>query len=105
MVDIRREPDWDQGANRHSELVDPVLTVRQLSRFDHRKGYSRIDNALVFTTDKGSSMFTCHLIGRRALCSPPGGTPRSTKSTWGCTPAPCRCCFPATTTPSTSPPR
>ncbi|MGX1971006.1 PE-PGRS family protein [Streptomyces kronopolitis] len=53
MVDIRREPDWDQGANRHSELVDPVLTVRQLSRFDHRRGYSRIDNALVFTTDKG----------------------------------------------------
>ncbi|WP_405746748.1 PE-PGRS family protein [Streptomyces sp. NBC_01525] len=53
MAELRREPDWDQGANRHSELVDPVLTVRQLSRFDHRRGYSRIDNALVFTTDKG----------------------------------------------------
>ncbi|GAA2644511.1 PE-PGRS family protein [Streptomyces lunalinharesii] len=53
MVDIRREPDWDQGADRHTELVDPVLTVRQLSRFDHRRGYSRIDNALLFTTDKG----------------------------------------------------
>ncbi|WP_019544545.1 hypothetical protein [Streptomyces sulphureus] len=53
MVDLRREPDWDQGANRHSDLIDPVLTVRQLSRFDHRRGYSRIDNALVFTTDKG----------------------------------------------------
>ncbi|MFF9479713.1 PE-PGRS family protein [Streptomyces sp. NPDC014733] len=53
MVELGREPDWDQGADRHSELVDPVLTVRQLSRFDHRRGYSRIDNALVFTTDKG----------------------------------------------------
>ncbi|AJE87053.1 PE-PGRS family protein [Streptomyces albus] len=53
MPQLRREPDWDQGVDRHSELVDPVLTVRQLSRFDHRKGYSRIDNALVFTTDKG----------------------------------------------------
>ncbi len=53
MADLRREPDWDQRADRHTELADPVLTVRQLSRYDHRKGYSRIDNALVFTTDKG----------------------------------------------------
>lgn len=53
MVNIRREPDWDQGADRHSELVDPVLTVRQLSRFGHGWGYGRIDNALLFTTDKG----------------------------------------------------
>ncbi|MFG2222790.1 PE-PGRS family protein [Streptomyces sp. NPDC048644] len=53
MADLRREPDWDQGADRHSELIDPVLTVRQLSRFGHHRGYCRIDNALVFTTDKG----------------------------------------------------
>lgn len=53
MVEFRREPDWDQGAHRHSVLVDPVVTVRQLARFDYRKNYSRIDNALVFTTNKG----------------------------------------------------
>jgi hypothetical protein len=53
MADFRRGPDWDQGAHRHSVLVDPVVTVRQLSRFDYRKSYSRIDNALVFTTNKG----------------------------------------------------
>lgn len=53
MADLRRELDWDQDADRHSDLADPVLTVRQLSRLDHRRGYSRIDNALVFTTDKG----------------------------------------------------
>ncbi|MER7149405.1 PE-PGRS family protein [Streptomyces lydicus] len=63
MADLRREPDWDQGADRHSELIDPVLTVRQLSRFDHRRGYSRIDNALVFTTDKGE--FEVYLPPRR----------------------------------------
>lgn len=53
MAELRREPDWDQDAHRHSVLVDPVVTVRQLSRFDYRKNYSRIDNALVFTTGKG----------------------------------------------------
>lgn len=53
MAEFRREPDWDQNAHRHSVLVDPVVTVRQLRRFDHRKNYSRIDNALVFTTNKG----------------------------------------------------
>ncbi|WP_369200461.1 PE-PGRS family protein [Streptomyces sp. PU-14G] len=54
MVNLGHGPDWDQGADRHSDLFDPVLTVRQLSRFDHRREYSRIDNALVFTTDKGA---------------------------------------------------
>ncbi|MFG1808367.1 PE-PGRS family protein [Streptomyces sp. NPDC049040] len=53
MADFRRKPDWDQDAHRHSVLVDPVVTVRQLRRFDHSKNYSRIDNALVFTTNKG----------------------------------------------------
>ncbi|MBQ0863485.1 PE-PGRS family protein [Streptomyces sp. RK75] len=67
MGDLRREPDWYQGADRHSDLFDPVLTVRQLSRFDHRKVYSRIDNALVFTTDKGEF----------DVYSPPRRPPRS----------------------------
>ncbi|NUS15944.1 MAG: PE-PGRS family protein [Streptomyces sp.] len=53
MTDRRRELDWDQHAHRHTDLADPVVTVRQLSRFDYRKNYSRIDNALVFTTNKG----------------------------------------------------
>ncbi|MFJ2957129.1 PE-PGRS family protein [Streptomyces sp. NPDC087270] len=53
MADFRRPPDWDQGADRHSDLSDPVLVVRQLARFEYRKLYSRIDNALVFTTGKG----------------------------------------------------
>ncbi|WP_199547350.1 hypothetical protein [Streptomyces sp. N35] len=47
--------DWEQPADRHSELVDPVITVRQLSRFEFaRKNLTRIDHALVFSTPKGS---------------------------------------------------
>lgn len=53
MADFRRPPEWDQHADRHSELTDPVLTVRQMSRFEYRKPLTRIDNALVFTTGKG----------------------------------------------------
>ncbi|MCT2591428.1 PE-PGRS family protein [Streptomyces sp. N2-109] len=67
MAEFRRGFDWDQGADRHSDLVDPVLTVRQLSRFDYRRGYSRIDNALVFTTDKGA--FDVYLPPRRPVRS------------------------------------
>ncbi|MET8946323.1 hypothetical protein ABZX30_22755 [Streptomyces sp. NPDC004542] len=49
-----RQPEWQQQADRHSHLVDPVLTVRQLSRFDFNlKSYVRIDNALVFSTAQG----------------------------------------------------
>ncbi|MFD7873939.1 hypothetical protein ACFV5G_07395 [Streptomyces sp. NPDC059766] len=49
-----RQPDWQQQADRHTEIVDPVLTVRQLSRFDFNlKSYVRIDHALVFSTAKG----------------------------------------------------
>ncbi|MGW2637656.1 hypothetical protein [Streptomyces sp. NPDC001348] len=49
-----RQPDWQQQADRHSQLIDPVLTVRQLSRFDFNlKSYVRIDNALVFSTARG----------------------------------------------------
>ncbi|MGW7253934.1 hypothetical protein [Streptomyces sp. NPDC054834] len=49
-----RQPEWQQQADRHSQLVDPVLTVRQLSRFEFNlKSYVRIDNALVFSTSQG----------------------------------------------------
>lgn len=49
-----RQPEWQQQADRHSQLIDPVLTVRQLSRFDFNlKSYVRIDNALVFSTARG----------------------------------------------------
>ncbi|WP_335978269.1 PE-PGRS family protein [Streptomyces sp. CA2R106] len=53
MADFSRPPDWDQGADRHSDVPDPVLRVRQLARFEYRKLYTRIDDALVFTTSKG----------------------------------------------------
>ncbi|GAA3110731.1 hypothetical protein ACFQ0X_18825 [Streptomyces rectiviolaceus] len=51
----RRPPEWQQSADRHTSLVDPVLTVRQLSRFEFsRKTLTRIDHALVFTSPKGA---------------------------------------------------
>ncbi|THC53294.1 hypothetical protein [Streptomyces sp. A1499] len=51
----RRPPEWQQSADRHTRLVDPVLTVRQLSRFEFsRRALTRIDHALVFTSPKGS---------------------------------------------------
>ncbi|MFG2313621.1 PE-PGRS family protein [Streptomyces tendae] len=56
MADFRRQPEWQQDAHRHSTLIDPVLTVRPISRFDHsgRRSVSAIDHALVFATSKGS---------------------------------------------------
>ncbi|MFF8655330.1 hypothetical protein [Streptomyces huasconensis] len=56
MADFRRRlPEWQQSADRHTSLTDPVLTVRQLSRFDFsRKTLTRIDHALVFSSPKGS---------------------------------------------------
>jgi hypothetical protein len=49
-----RQPEWQQPADRHTQIVDPVLTVRQLSRFEFNlKSYVRIDHALVFATGKG----------------------------------------------------
>ncbi|KUJ69950.1 hypothetical protein ACZ90_06160 [Streptomyces albus subsp. albus] len=55
MADFRRLPEWEQPADRHTELIDPVITVRQLSRFEFtRKTPTRIDHALVFSTPKGS---------------------------------------------------
>lgn len=55
MPDLHRPPEWHQHADRGSVLTDPVLTVRQLSRFQYaaRKSLLRIDNALVFATAKG----------------------------------------------------
>ncbi|TLS45944.1 hypothetical protein FE633_12380 [Streptomyces montanus] len=54
MADFRQPPDWQQPAGRHSPLVDPVITVRQLSRFGFsRRSLTRIDHALVFSTSKG----------------------------------------------------
>ncbi|MCX5060777.1 MULTISPECIES: hypothetical protein [unclassified Streptomyces] len=54
MPSFHRPPEWQQQADRHTELVDPVLTVRQLGRFDlNLKSLIRIDHALVFSTPKG----------------------------------------------------
>ncbi|MFE7114301.1 PE-PGRS family protein [Streptomyces sp. NPDC057654] len=56
MADFHRPPEWQQPADRHTQLTDPVITVRQLSRFEYstRKRLSRIDHALVFATPDGS---------------------------------------------------
>ncbi|WP_199314945.1 hypothetical protein [Streptomyces cadmiisoli] len=54
MPSFHRPPDWQQPADRHTRLTDPVLTVRQLSRFElSLKHVVRIDHALVFSTPKG----------------------------------------------------
>ncbi|MEU3348760.1 PE-PGRS family protein [Streptomyces sp. NPDC006700] len=56
MADFRRRPEWTQNADRHTALVDPVLTVRPISRFDYtvRRQVGPIDHALVFVTASGS---------------------------------------------------
>ncbi|MCO4698558.1 hypothetical protein LRR80_04641 [Streptomyces sp. RO-S4] len=54
MPSFHRPPEWQQPADRHTRLSDPVLTVRQLSRFElSLKHVVRIDHALVFSTPKG----------------------------------------------------
>ncbi|MFE9772384.1 hypothetical protein ACFYOV_12050 [Streptomyces sp. NPDC005931] len=54
MPGFHRPPEWQQPADRHTRLIDPVLTVRQLSRFEMSlKHVVRIDHALVFSTPKG----------------------------------------------------
>ncbi|AIR99964.1 hypothetical protein [Streptomyces glaucescens] len=54
MPTFHRQPEWQQPADRHTRLIDPVLTVRQLSRFDlSLKHVVRIDHALVFATPRG----------------------------------------------------
>ncbi|MGW0882220.1 hypothetical protein [Streptomyces sp. NPDC002671] len=55
MSRFYRQPEWQQPADRHTQLIDPVLTVRQLSRFDFNlKWFLRIDHALVFSTPDGT---------------------------------------------------
>ncbi|MFF7252770.1 hypothetical protein [Streptomyces microflavus] len=59
MTHLRRPPEWDQQADRHSTLMDPVLTVRQLPRLGSvPRRLTRIDHALVFSTASGSYV-TC----------------------------------------------
>ncbi|MBT3149935.1 hypothetical protein HTV45_03245 [Streptomyces sp. CHD11] len=54
MPSFRRPYEWQQSGDRHTRLIDPVLTVRQLSRFELSiKHVVRIDHALVFSTPKG----------------------------------------------------
>ena len=54
MADLRNPPDFEQPADRHTPLNDPVVTVRQLSRWGFsRKALTRIDHALVFSTPQG----------------------------------------------------
>ncbi|NEA94185.1 hypothetical protein G3I22_17985, partial [Actinospica acidiphila] len=54
MPSFHRPPEWQQPADRHTRLIDPVLTVRQLSRFElSLRHVVRIDHALVFSTPKG----------------------------------------------------
>ncbi|MEU3217865.1 hypothetical protein [Streptomyces sp. NPDC006971] len=55
MPEFRRPPDWDQRADRGTRLTDPVVTVRQLSRFGFaRRPLTRIDHALVFSAPDGT---------------------------------------------------
>ncbi|MEU4213254.1 PE-PGRS family protein [Streptomyces sp. NPDC026206] len=49
---MSQQPQWQQDANRHSQLVDPVVTIQELSRFKPLRA-TRIDYALVFTTAQG----------------------------------------------------
>ncbi|MBF6044445.1 PE-PGRS family protein [Streptomyces sp. NRRL B-1677] len=49
---MSQQPQWQQDVNRHSQLVDPVVTIQELSRFKPLRT-TRIDYALVFTTAQG----------------------------------------------------
>ncbi|MFE5791394.1 PE-PGRS family protein [Streptomyces sp. NPDC056503] len=50
---MSQPPQWQQDANRHTVLVDPVITIQELSRFKPLRA-TRIDHALVFTTPQGA---------------------------------------------------
>ncbi|MFD9454349.1 hypothetical protein ACFWBC_14840 [Streptomyces sp. NPDC059985] len=51
---LHRSADWDQQAHRHTPLVDPVVTVRQIGRIGlPGRIPTRIDHALVYTTRRG----------------------------------------------------
>ncbi|MFD0275065.1 PE-PGRS family protein [Kitasatospora sp. NPDC127111] len=49
---MSQPPQWQQNANRGTQLVDPVVTIQELSRFKPLRT-TRIDYALVFTTAQG----------------------------------------------------
>ncbi|ATZ23351.1 hypothetical protein SLAV_07235 [Streptomyces lavendulae subsp. lavendulae] len=49
---MSQPPQWQQDANRHTVLADPVVTIQELSRFKPLRT-TRIDHALVFTTVQG----------------------------------------------------
>ncbi|GGY94793.1 PE-PGRS family protein [Streptomyces nitrosporeus] len=49
---MNEPPQWQQDVNRHSPLVDPVITIQQLARFKPLRT-TRVDHALVFTTAQG----------------------------------------------------
>ncbi|MEH0404731.1 hypothetical protein ACIRVI_17570 [[Kitasatospora] papulosa] len=54
MSTFRRPPEWDQQADRHTALRDPVVTVRQLPYFGFvPRRHTRIDHALVFSARTG----------------------------------------------------
>ncbi|MDT0342014.1 PE-PGRS family protein [Streptomyces litchfieldiae] len=55
MAGYRYAPQWDQHARRDTDLVDPVVTVRPLSRFEFigRTPEHQVDYALVFTGAHG----------------------------------------------------
>ncbi|WP_405711838.1 hypothetical protein OG264_23110 [Streptomyces xanthophaeus] len=51
---LHRSADWDQHADRHTQLADPVVTVRQIGRLGlPGRAPTRIDHALVYTTRRG----------------------------------------------------
>ncbi|MEU3060019.1 hypothetical protein [Streptomyces subrutilus] len=51
---LHRSADWDQHADRHTALIDPVVTVRQIGRLGlPGRTPTRIDHALVYTTARG----------------------------------------------------
>ncbi|MCC4320320.1 PE-PGRS family protein [Streptomyces malaysiensis] len=56
MADFRRQPEWQQQADRHTHLIDPVLAVRPMARFEYmaRRPVVAIDHALVFVTARGA---------------------------------------------------
>ncbi|MFH8607621.1 hypothetical protein ACH4D5_09065 [Streptomyces sp. NPDC018029] len=57
MPDFHPSPDWQQPSGRQSSLVDPVISVRQISRFGFaRRTLTRIDHALVFSTAAGGHL-------------------------------------------------
>ena len=55
MAGYRYAPEWDQHARRDTHIVDPVVSVRPLSRFEFtfRTPTRTVDYALVFSDGRG----------------------------------------------------